>query len=76
LLGASTDVVRSHLQNHNLGPSEEESLRFSDSPDLYRLIFSQNNIEFWFKHDKLDCILWGYLIDSDDQIRWPIPDGG
>jgi hypothetical protein len=70
LVGRPEAHVRSWLE-HNLGEAKEELLEFSDHPTMSRLSYPEKSIEFWFQFEKLDSIMWSYLIGNDDQPRWP-----
>jgi hypothetical protein len=62
--------VRSWLERQ-IGPPTEEVMEFSDHPSLLRLSYPKLGLEFWFKNERLDAVLWSYLIGDDDQVQWP-----
>src|SRR5206468_3589775 len=74
LIGRRESHVRSWL-GRNLGESNEELLEFSDHPSMFRMSYPGRSIEFWFEFEKLDSIIWSYLIDGNDQTIWPASPG-
>ncbi len=62
--------VRSLLEQL-IGSPKEEVMHFSDSPSFVRLMFSEKSIEFWFKNEVLDSVIWSCAIDDQGEIVWP-----
>jgi len=71
LISLPEPEVREVLERMNLGPAQNEVMEFSDYPTKRRLIYEDQGLNFWFKHDRLESIQWGCLFGANDEILWP-----
>jgi hypothetical protein len=71
LIGLLEHEVREILGRMSLGAAKYEVMEFSDFPTKCRLVYQDQGLNFWFKHNRLEAIQWGYLFGANDEVLWP-----